>query len=117
MDIISAYRQGGTYRGAAAICGTTHKTVRRVIERAEAGGVAPARRERVRNFDTSAASHPRCGWPSGFTAMKVRVTGVVIDEGKLLLLDQDTDTGRSFSCPAARSTPARPSTRPSCARC
>jgi hypothetical protein len=24
MDIISAYREAGTYRGAAAICGTTH---------------------------------------------------------------------------------------------
>ena len=30
MDIISAYREVGTYRGAAAICGTTHKTVKRV---------------------------------------------------------------------------------------
>ena len=34
MDIISAYREVGTYRGAAAICGTTHKTVKRVIARA-----------------------------------------------------------------------------------
>ena len=47
MDIIAAYREVGTYRGAAEICGTTHKTVRRVIERAEAGetaGPAPAAR-------------------------------------------------------------------------
>ena len=42
MDIISAYREVGTYRGAAEICGTTHKTVRRVIERAEAGETGPA---------------------------------------------------------------------------
>ena len=34
MDVIAAYREVGTYRGAAEICGTTHKTVRRVIERA-----------------------------------------------------------------------------------
>ena len=27
MDVIAAYREVGTYRGAAAICGTTHKTV------------------------------------------------------------------------------------------
>ena len=27
MDIISAYREVGTYRGAAVISGTTHKTV------------------------------------------------------------------------------------------
>ena len=32
MDVIAAYRDVGSYRGAAAICGTTHKTVRRVIE-------------------------------------------------------------------------------------
>jgi transposase len=32
MDIISAYREVGSYRGAAVVCGTTHKTVRRVIE-------------------------------------------------------------------------------------
>ena len=31
MDIIAAYREVGTYRGAAAISGTTPKTVRRVI--------------------------------------------------------------------------------------
>jgi len=37
MDIIAAYHEVGTYRGAAEICGTTHKTVRRVMERAEAG--------------------------------------------------------------------------------
>ena len=43
MDIISAYREVGTYRGAAVISGTTHKTVRRVIARHEAGGGAPAR--------------------------------------------------------------------------
>jgi len=28
MDIISAYREVGTYRGAAMISGTTHKTGR-----------------------------------------------------------------------------------------
>ena len=50
MDIISAYRQAGTYRGAAEICGTTHKTVKRVIERAEAGGAKPVRRQRERNY-------------------------------------------------------------------
>ena len=36
MDVIAAYRDVGTYRGAAAICGTTHKTVRRIIESHEA---------------------------------------------------------------------------------
>ena len=54
MDIISAYREAGTYRGAAAISGTTPKTVRRVIARHEAGGGAPARSPRGRNYDVVA---------------------------------------------------------------
>ena len=52
MDIISAYREVGSYRGAAAISGTTAKTVKRVIARDESGGVAPARRPRARNYDS-----------------------------------------------------------------
>jgi transposase len=52
MDIISAYREVGTFRGAAEICSTTHKTVRRVVERAEVGELARARvGVRARNFD------------------------------------------------------------------
>jgi transposase len=51
MDIIAAYREAGTYRGAASMTGTTHKTVRRVIERHEAGGAAPARAPRGHNYD------------------------------------------------------------------
>lgn len=54
MDIIAAYREVGTYRGAAAICGTTHKTVKRVIERSQSGGKRPERRPRERNFDVVA---------------------------------------------------------------
>jgi transposase len=51
MSIISAYQQVGTYRGAAAICGTTHKTVRRVIGRAEVGEERPPRVPRPANFE------------------------------------------------------------------
>jgi transposase len=51
MDIIAAYREAGTFRGAASIAGTTHKTVRRVIARHEAGGGAPPRVPRGRNYD------------------------------------------------------------------
>jgi len=54
MDVIAAYRDVGTYRGAAAVCGTTHKTVKRIIEAHELvdRGVVPARRgPRGRNFD------------------------------------------------------------------
>ena len=50
MDIISAYREAGTYRGAAAISGTTHKTVRRVIARHEAVTM-PGRAMRGHNYD------------------------------------------------------------------
>ena len=55
MDIIAAYREAGTYRGAAQIAGTTHKTVKRVIARQEAGGAAPQRVPRARNHDGVAA--------------------------------------------------------------
>jgi hypothetical protein len=51
MDIIAAYQQVGTYRGAAAMCGTTHKTAKRIIERAEAGGKTPDRMPRGHNYD------------------------------------------------------------------
>jgi hypothetical protein len=51
MDTISAYREVGSYRGAAAICETTPKTVRRVIERHEAGGAPAERKPRERNYD------------------------------------------------------------------
>jgi len=54
MDIIAAYQQVGTYRGAAVMCGTTHKTVKRIIERAEAGGKPPGRPPRSRNYDVVA---------------------------------------------------------------
>lgn len=33
LDILNAYHELGSYRAAAALCGTTHKTVRRVFER------------------------------------------------------------------------------------
>jgi transposase len=51
MDIIAAYREAGSYRGAAAISGTTHKTVRRVIARHEAGVAVPERAARGHNYD------------------------------------------------------------------
>ena len=51
MDIIAAYREAGTYRGAAEIAGTTHKTVKRVIARHESGAAAPQRAAREHNYD------------------------------------------------------------------
>ena len=55
MTIIAAYQDAGSYRGAATICGTTPKTVKRVIQRAQAGGVRPPPKERVRNLEGVAA--------------------------------------------------------------
>jgi len=37
LDIINAYEETGSLRAAAALCGTTHKTVKRVLARREAG--------------------------------------------------------------------------------
>jgi hypothetical protein len=51
MDIIAAYREVGTYRGAAEIAGTTPKTVKRVIERHESGDGAVERAPREHNYD------------------------------------------------------------------
>jgi hypothetical protein len=38
VNIIDAYHETGSLRAAATLCGTTHKTVKRVIERHHAGG-------------------------------------------------------------------------------
>ncbi|MBY6540056.1 hypothetical protein HQ325_15375 [Rhodococcus sp. BP-349] len=53
MDIISVYREVGSYRGAAALVGTTHKTVKRTVKELEAdqaGQSPPRRAERTRNY-------------------------------------------------------------------
>jgi hypothetical protein len=58
MDVVAAYREVGTLRGAADVCGTTHKTVKRILIRhhlldCDEGGPAPAaaRKERGHNYD------------------------------------------------------------------
>jgi transposase len=43
LDIINAYEETGSLRAAAVLCGTTHKTVKRVVER-RAAGQRPGRR-------------------------------------------------------------------------
>ena len=77
MDIVAAYEQVGTYRGAAALCGTTHKTVKRVIERRLAGEAFDApRREVAKNTDGVAT----------VIAEKVRATDGRISAKRLLPL-------------------------------
>ena len=51
MDVLAAYREVGSYRGAAQLCGTTHKTVKRIVERHNGGGAAPPRKDRGHNYD------------------------------------------------------------------
>jgi transposase len=74
MDVISAYREVGSYRGAAAICGTTHKTVKRIIEAHEAGNVTVEKAPRVRNYDEVAE----------LVAKRIRVTAGRISAKRLL---------------------------------
>jgi transposase len=51
MDVLAAYREVGSYRGAAVMCGTTHKTVKRIVERHNTGGAGPERKDRGHNYD------------------------------------------------------------------
>jgi transposase len=37
MDVVNAYAELGSYRGAAALCGTTHKTVKRIVAQQQRG--------------------------------------------------------------------------------
>ncbi len=53
MDVIAAYRELGSFRAAAALTGTTHKTVRRIVE-AETNG-ARAHKPRGHNYEDVAA--------------------------------------------------------------
>jgi hypothetical protein len=54
MDIISVYQQLGSYRAAADACGTTHRTVKKVVDKFEAdqaGSPPQPRAERAHNYD------------------------------------------------------------------
>jgi hypothetical protein len=82
MDVIAAYRDVGSYRGAAEICGTTHKTVRRIIEAHEAGGL-PVRNGRGRNFDQV----------RGLVAQRVEKTSGRISAKRLLPQARSAVTG------------------------
>lgn len=57
MVIISASQQLGSYRAAAEECGTTHRTVKKVVDKFEAdqaGVPSPPRAERAHNYDSVA---------------------------------------------------------------
>lgn len=73
MDMNAAYREVGTYRGAAEICGTTPKTVKRVVTAAERQDPVP---DRTRNYDAV----------SGLVAERVERTKAKITAKRLLPL-------------------------------
>jgi transposase len=73
LDVITAYREVGSYRGAAAICGVTHKTVRRIVEKDQAQA---ERVERRRNYESV----------RGLVADKIKVTDGRISALRLLPL-------------------------------
>jgi transposase len=54
MDVLAAYREVGSYRGAAVMCGTTHKTVKRIVEQHLAGAAPRRTVPRPRNYESVA---------------------------------------------------------------
>jgi transposase len=54
MDMTAAYREVGTYRGAAAMCGCDPKTIKRALARVGAGERPADRKEPERNYDVVA---------------------------------------------------------------
>jgi transposase len=75
LDIINAYEETGSMRAAAELCGTTHKTVRRVLAR-RAAGQRPGRRRA-----------PRPGLAAAFTDLifgRVKATDGRITAKRLL---------------------------------
>jgi transposase len=90
MEIVNAYEAVGSYRGAAALCGTTHKTVKRVLARRAAGQVG-RRSPPARARKTAAVAD--------LIAERVRATDGRISAKRLLPLAQATGyagSARSF---------------------
>ncbi len=52
LDTLAAYRDLGSYRAAGELCGTTHKTVKRIVLRQRAGP-PPPRPPRAHNRERS----------------------------------------------------------------
>jgi Mu transposase, C-terminal domain len=89
MDIIAAYRQVGTYRGAGAVCGTAHKTVKRVIEPSLRPAIGkPAATRKVDRLSCVRFGSARYSLPTRLISQHVAVT----ESGGCLLI-ADTATG------------------------
>ena len=75
LDILNAYRELGSYRAAARLCRTSDKTVKRVVERLEAGGPYGRRPRRLE-------SNTEC--VRALVEEKVRTTDGLISAKRLL---------------------------------
>ena len=75
LDILNAYRELGSYRAAARLCRTTDKTVKRVVQRLEAGGPYERRPRRLA---------PNTESVKGLIEEKVRATDGLISAKRLL---------------------------------
>jgi len=55
LDIITVYHETGSYRATARACGTTHRTVKRVVQQHQQGQLPAKRRPRAwqRNMEGS----------------------------------------------------------------
>jgi transposase len=90
MEIVNAYEAVGSYRGAAALCGTTHQTVKRVLERRQTGQVG-RRPPPARSRNTAAVTE--------LITERVRTTDGRISAKRLLPLAQAagyTGSARNF---------------------
>jgi len=54
MDMVAAYFDVGSYRGAAAVCGTTPKTIKRAVDGRDQHPPRTGRAERKRNYNVVA---------------------------------------------------------------
>ena len=77
LDIINAYQELGSYRAAAQLCGTTDKTVKRVLERRQRGELGyRSRPPAVKNTEIV----------RGLVAKKVRASSGLITAKRLMPL-------------------------------
>ena len=92
MDVVAAYRDVGTYRGAAEICGVDPKTVKRKVLALEAGELDEERARRAsvpKNTDVARA----------LVAQRVEATRAKITAKRLLVearADGYTGSARNF---------------------
>lgn len=91
LDIITAYQELGSYRATAQLCGTTHRTVKRLIEQQNRGQGSARRRPRRLAHNTDAVQ--------SVIAEKVRTTDGRITAKRLLPRARAagyTGSGRNF---------------------